>query len=133
MPTLTISVETIAETIKKLNKKDLERLEFSSEENKYFFIVDNHAERILDAILSVERIAARNRVDNLPVVGYRNRLRGLHGTRHVVGCHAPSTVRGGDAARVGRLNVRPGDADKSCLDFEARDTFGLLDGHRDRL
>jgi|APIni6443716594_1056825.scaffolds.fasta_scaffold5742610_1 hypothetical protein len=26
MPTLTISVETIAETIKKLNKKDLERL-----------------------------------------------------------------------------------------------------------
>jgi hypothetical protein len=30
-------------------KKDLERLEFSSEKNKYFFIVDNHAERILRA------------------------------------------------------------------------------------
>jgi hypothetical protein len=30
-------------------KKDLERLEFSSEKNKYFFVVDNHAERILRA------------------------------------------------------------------------------------
>jgi hypothetical protein len=30
-------------------KKDLERLEFSYKKNKYFFIVDNHAERILRA------------------------------------------------------------------------------------
>ena len=36
-------------TQKREIKKDLERLELSSEKNKYFFIVNNHAERILRA------------------------------------------------------------------------------------
>ena len=93
----------------------------------------DHSNRILDSILSIERVPARNGVHNLAVLRHRNRFRGFHRAVDIIRQNAAPAVNRRDAARIGRLDVRAGNPDVHFRHGQAGDTLRLLNRFGDRL
>ena len=92
-----------------------------------------HPERVLDALLAVDREAAPLDVQDVAVGRDRDRPGDLDGAVDVLA--GDLAVMGGDrdlAARVEALDVLAADADEGPVDLPARQPLGALDGVRDR-
>ncbi len=92
-----------------------------------------HPERVLDALLAVDREAAPLDVEDVAVGRDRDRPGDLDGAVDVLA--GDLAVMGGDrdlAARVEALDVLAADADEGPVDLPAGQPLGALDGVRDR-
>ena len=92
-----------------------------------------HPERVLDALLAVDREAAPLDVEDLAVGRDRHRAGDLDGAVDVLA--GDLAMVGGDrdlAARVEALDVLAADADEGAVDLPARQPLGALDGVGDR-
>ena len=92
-----------------------------------------HPERVLDALLAVDREAAPLDVQDVAVGRDRDRPGDLDGAVDVLA--GDLAMMGGDrdlAARVEALDVLAADADEGAVDLPAGQPLGALDGVRDR-
>ena len=92
-----------------------------------------HPERVLDALLAVDREAAPLDVEHLAVGRDRHGAGDLDGAVDVLAADLTMVAGDGDLARrVEALDVLPTDADERAIDLPAGQALGLLDGVRDR-
>ena len=93
-----------------------------------------HADRIVDALLSVDREVARKRVNDLAVARQVDDLAGVdHPPDVAVRDLAVVAGDGDDGTVVGAANVIAGDADEDVGDVNAGHPLGLLGRRLDRL
>ena len=92
-----------------------------------------HPERVLDALLAVDREAAPLDVEHLAVRRDRDRAGDLDRAADVLAADLAMVAGDRDLARrVEALDVLAADADEGAVDLPARQPLGLLDGVGDR-
>src|SRR5678816_4759841 len=93
-----------------------------------------HADRVADAGLAVDHVAARDDVKDLPGVGDRDRPGILDGPDGVLALDVVLAAGDRDhAARVLRTDVAPADPNERRPHLEAAQALGRVHGGRDRL
>ena len=93
-----------------------------------------HPERVLDALLAVDREAAPLDVEHLAVRRDRHGARDVDRPVDVLAADLAMVAGDRDLARrVEALDVLPADADERAVDLPARQPLGLLDRLRDRV
>jgi len=94
----------------------------------HFQPVGKHADRILDVLIIIDSVAARNCVDDIAIVWQRN-IAGLVQRALAVLRRDLASVpaQDGDAFAADCADVRPGDADVGCLERYTGCGFGCVD------
>src|ERR1700722_189334 len=88
----------------------------------------DHADRVADIILRVERKFLRQHVQHFAVFGQLHAARGFDGPAHVVALHvARPRAYGNAAAAVDAAHMRAGYADQRRFHRDAGERFGFLD------
>ena len=94
----------------------------------------HHPHRLPDSILAIEREPSRQRVNDLPIRGNRNRLRRFHRPINVILAYPAAVMPDArNASRIGRRNMRPGNADVGSRNLHPGISLGLLHRFADSL
>src|SRR5580704_87758 len=89
----------------------------------------DHADRVADVILGVERKLLREDVQDFAVFRQLHAAGGFDGAAHVVTLHVARARAYGDAAAaVNATHMRAGDANQRGFNRDAGERFGLFDG-----